>query len=269
MGDAEENVEQMRLPPARFGRAMKKGFRDVYDYLGLVVASSLIWSLVWLGLAAGWYALSRAVGVSVGLAVGCSAAALIIVAPLGAGLCRMAYRIVYRDDPSLLDIPDGFRGLLLPSWALAGINAAVTVVLIADAAFFFGAFGPFRGSWVGFALGALCLYLLLVWLMTALYHLPVLAAQRPMGQRRGAVAVIKKSFVLAAHNPGFTIGLFVVTLGLGILCALSVIGMLILYAGAVSIILTHALRELFVRYEIVEESRETVEDMGSKTEYGC
>jgi len=83
-----------------------------------------------------------------------------------------------------------------------------------------------------------------------------------MGQRQGWLPAVKKSLLLAAGNLLFTIGLFVVTLGFGILCALSVIGMLALYVGAVSVLLTHALRELYVRYGVVEEPPEAVEDRG-------
>jgi hypothetical protein len=91
---------------------------------------------------------------------------------------------------------------------------------------------------------------------------PAVAVQRPMGQRQGWLPAVKKSLLLAAGNLLFTIGLFVVTLGFGILCALSVIGMLALYVGAVSVLLTHALRELYVRYGVVEEPPEAVEDRG-------
>jgi hypothetical protein len=258
-----DSEEQPALPAGRLGRALKKGITDAYDHLGLVIASSFIWSAaVLIPAAVGTEVQRRVAAGGVWFAAAGVAFAVVVGAPLLAGVFRMAYRIAYRDDPSLADLLAGFRELLGSSCALAAVNLVIVGVLAADAAFFFGVFGPLRPNWLFFGLGTLCLYALLGWLMAALYQLPVLAAQRPMGQRQGWLPAVKKSFLLAAGNPLFTIGLFVVTLGFGILCALSVIGMLALYVGAVSVLLTHALRELYIRYGVVEEPPEAVEDRG-------
>jgi hypothetical protein len=258
-----DSEEQAALPAARLGRALKKGIADAYDRLGLMIASSIIWTVAVLAPAAIGAEIQRriALGGIVYAAAGLGVAAL-VGSPLLAGVFRMAYRIAYRDDPSLADLLSGFRELLGASWALAAVNLVVVTVLAADAAFFFGMIGPLGRNWLFFGLGTVCLYVLLAWLMAALYQLPVLAAQRPMGQRQGWLPAVKKSLLLAAGNPLFTIGLFVVTLGFGILCALSVIGMLILYIGAVSVLLTHALRELYIRYGVVQEPPEAAEDKG-------
>jgi hypothetical protein len=256
------NEEQTGLPRARLGLALKKGFRDTYDYLGLVIGSTLISGFLVL---ASMFLRQLLAGHVAGLwaDIGWFAAIVLVGAPFLAGVFRMGYKIVYRDDPGLGDLVSGFRELLLGSWALAGINVFVVGMLLVDAAFFFGILGPLKGNVIGHALGALILYVLLMWCMMAMYQLPALAAQGPLGQRRGAVAAVKKSFLFVAHNPGFTIGLFVAILGFGILCILSVIGMLILSVGAASILLTHATRELFIRYGVVEEPEVPKDDSWS------
>ncbi|MEN6371516.1 MAG: hypothetical protein ABFD64_05825 [Armatimonadota bacterium] len=256
--------EQVDISPARFGKALKKGFFDVYDRFGLTIAASLIWAVITaVPLGLGWDLWtgnpSKFRIFLAGLTI-----AVFIGTPVFAGIFKMAYKIVYHNDPGLGDILTGARELFLPSLSLALIDIAVISMLVIDALFFMGVFGPLKGKGnLGFSLaGILFLYLLVTWLMTVLYQLPVLAAQKPMGQRKGAVAAIKKSLLLAAHNPGFTIGLFVVILGFSILCAVSAFGMLILFAGTVSILLTHALRELYIRYKVIEEPPEIGEDKG-------
>lgn len=258
-----EETRQVELPRASLARALGKGIVDVYDRLGLVVAASFIWSVAVLIPVTVGLELQRRIPMRPPwLSIAGAAAAALIGGPILAGTFRMAYKAVYRDDPSLLDLFSGFRELLRSSLALVGVSAAAAAILAADSAFFFGIIGPLGRNWVFFAVGAACLYALLAWLMTAMYHLPALAAQRPMGQREGALAAIRKSLLLAAHNPGFTIGLFVVILGFTVLCTASVIGLPLLFAGTVSMVLTRALRELFLRYGIVEEPPEVVEDKG-------
>ncbi|MBI2843497.1 MAG: hypothetical protein HYX78_08865 [Armatimonadetes bacterium] len=244
---------------------MKIGIADAWDRLGLVVASSLIWALVVLvPVAVAAELAKKQPSAALWITIISLAAAVLLGAPLLAGIFRMAYKIVYREDPGLEDLAAGFRELSRSAISLALLNVAVVGVLTVDALFLLGVIGPFKGGPVLALAGILCIYLLLGWTAAAIYQLPALAAQRPMGQREGAIAAIKKSFLLAAHNPAFTIGLFVVILGLGILCAVSVLGMLVLYVGLVSVILTRALRELYIRYGIVEEPPEVVEDAGWK-----
>lgn len=255
--------EQPEFLTARLGKAIKKGFSDAYDRFGLVIAASLIWvAFAAVPLSIGWEIQRRLPASGISFALAGIIAAMIISAPALAGIFRMAYKTAYHDDPGLGDIYSGARELLLPAIGLAVINVFAVVLLLIDAMFFMGLFGPLRGNWFYFGIGVFFLYLLAAWLVTAVYHLPALAAQRPLGQRTGAIAAVKKSLILAAHNPGFTIGLFIVILGFGILCAVSVFGMLILFAGTVSMVLTHAVRELYIRYRVVEDTPEVVEDKG-------
>lgn len=273
----KENEEQVNLKPARLGRALKKGLRDTWDYLGLVLVASAIFTLVALLPAFGTLVETINPTARPWPEIVGSVLAVILLPLVLTGIFRMAYKIVYRDDPGITNIASGFGELLLSGWLLALINILVIGVLVVDIAFFFGRIGPLKGSWFGYIIGALSIYALIIWLMMAMYQLPTLVAQRPRGQREGAIAAVKKSFLLVMGNPGFTTELFIAILGTSILCVLSVIGarispvvavfavlsilvMLVLYAGTVSILLTHALRELFIRYGVVEDQPDVVVD---------
>lgn len=272
-----ENEKQPELKPARFGKVIKKSFSDIWDYLGLVIVSSAICTLILLLPGMLSLFLGHIPGAGTVVKVAGSFVVLLIFPPVLAGVFAMAYRIVYKRSPGLLDIALGFKDLLLHSWLIALINIVVIGILLTDIAFFFGLFGPLKGSLIGYIVGALSLYLLLMWMMMTMYQLPALVAQKPLGQQRGALPAVKKSFLLAIGNPGFTIKLFVVILGfsvlgilsvvaarispiIGVFAVLSIVVMLVLYAGAVSIILTHALRELFIRYGVIEEPSDTPVD---------
>lgn len=248
-----DTEEQIELAPARLGRALGGGISDLWDRLGLVVASNLIWIVAVL---LPWLLADRLLRApAAGLAV-----SVLLGAPIIVGTFKMAYNIVYHDDPSLKDLAWGFTGSPRAWLELVLVDILVIGALLTDAAFFSGVFGPLGGNRPAAMLAVAAIYALVLWLVMSLYQFPALAAQKPMSQREGAIPAIKKSLLLAAHNPGFTIGLFVVILGFGVLCALSVIGMLVLYVGAVPIILTHALRELFARYGVVMEACENMED---------
>ena len=251
-------VEKVALKPISLGQVLKRGFSDAWDRLGLVVASSLVWSLSVI-VPISIFSLARNIYMFVaGLVV-----AWIISTPILIGIFRMAQKVVYRDDPSFGDVMGGFRVLRWSAYAMSAINIGTIAILSMDAVYFLGVTGQTKlPKLLTLGIGVLSVYVLVGWMLAMLYQSPALVAQKPFGQRPGAIQAIKKSWLLAIGNPVFTIGLFVVILGFSVLSALSVIGMLILYAGVVSIILTRALRELFVRYGVVEESSEENVDSG-------
>jgi hypothetical protein len=252
------NNEPIQLKPARLGRTLKKGFSDAYDRLGLVIVASIIWSVATLGpMAVAWEVQRRVHTHWLWIIVAGFAASVLIGTPILAGVFRMAYKIVYRDDPALIDIFIGARELFKAGYGLILLNIIIVGVIVTDIAFFFGWFGPLKGSVLAYVTGSIAIYLLLGWLAAAMYQMPILSAQKSLSQKEGAIPAIRKSLLLIMDNPGFTIGLFVVILGFSVLCVLSRVGMLILYVGTVSIVLTRALRELYVRYGMVEDTAES------------
>lgn len=247
--------------PASLGRALRRGVRAAYDQLGWVVGITL----------ASFAATAGVLSLSVWAAnlAGVASGPFRVVIPLpgvfvyylcAVGAFYYAGRSAAYRHPALGDFWTGVRVLFWPALVLFAIDALVGGVLVGDAVFFL-ALGSARNSGLFAALGVLCAYLAVVWATMCQYHLPLLVAQLDMESGPRPAVVIRKAFLLTADNPGFTATLFLVIIAIAVLCALpALIGMAILFLGATAFILTHSLRELFVRYGIVEEEPDLVEE---------
>lgn len=250
--------EQQIIRPASLGRALRKGFRDAYDHLGYVVAASfftfIIASLVF---SLGW-AVYRVIP---------SAVALLLFIPAvmaiwlwTAGILYYVNKSVFNEHPSIRDTLHGIKVLLLPAILLFIVDFVITTILIGDAYFFFRMAAARKTIAFSMA-GVFFASIALIWLMMLQYHLPLLVAQLKMESGPRVGVILRKSFLLLADNLIFTLGLFVVIIAFTALCILPrFIGIVVLYPGVVAFLLTHALRELFIKYGIVEEEPEVVED---------
>jgi hypothetical protein len=250
--------EPATVRPASLGRALKKGFRAAYDHLGYVVLVSFVSILGAVGLMGlGWKAIAA-------LRPGMLGAVFFVPGMLFYYLCTIgvfyyADKSVYHEHPSLADTWRGIGKLFWPALGLFVIDGVVAVVLLGDAAFFLS----IKSKAVGVVVGVVCLYLAAAWLMAAIYHLPLLPAQIRMESGPRPFVIIRKSFLLALGSPGFTLGLAFAIITLAVLCALPAgLGTAMLFLGFAAFLLTHGLRELFVRYGVVEEEPEVVEDRG-------
>ncbi len=246
--------------PASLGRALSRGFRAAYDHLGYVVFVTFV-SFV---LTAGLFSAAVAGANAIGRAGGMVKMLFFIPAALAAwllatGVFYFANKSVYHEYPTLADTWRGIGELLWPALALFFTDLLVTAVLVGDAIFFLGV----RGGPVFLALGILSGYITLVWLMMLMYQLPLLPAQAKMESGPKPLVIVRKSFLLVADNPGFTVGLFLVIIALAVVCAVpGFVGMAVFFMGATAFVLTHALRELFIKYGIVEDEPDVVEDHG-------
>jgi len=229
------------------GKTLKKWLVDSYDYLGLVLASSFVWFGVTLG----------GVGVITKIDLRSNPILLLgllavfyifLVAPLTAGVYALARRIVTRDDPSLVDMLEGFKELLFESWALGFAQAFVTLVILVNAWFYLS-----HGGLALRILGVLALYILIFWMFSVTYHYPLMLEQRP-----GTLKIVKRGFLLALDNTGFTAGVFFVIILLTCFCGITLLGMALLYLGMLSILQTRALRAVFVKYGVLPPEREYV-----------
>ncbi|MCE5200385.1 MAG: hypothetical protein ABFD54_10760 [Armatimonadota bacterium] len=237
-------------------KSLGRGFKCAYDHLGYVVFVTLA-SFV---LTAMVLSLTMVVkGKTVPFA------ATVFVAVLVSWMCAVgafyyANRAVYYEHPGILDTLTGIRVLALPALKLFLIDILVLAVLVCDAVFFLGL--AISNKSLLFAMpGVLFGYGALIWMMMAMYHLPLLPAQLDMDSGTGPWVIIKKSFLLMAGSPGFTVGLFLVIIAFAVICALPVlIGTAIIFMGAAAFVLTHALRELFIKYGVVEEEPEVIDD---------
>ena len=246
-----QDNQQLPLEPAKLGQALKRGVGDIYDRLGLVIFAGFLWFVAVLVPISIGAELSRHAS-HVFLFVGVLAAFLLSV-PLMAGVFEMARRVVMREEPSIADLKAGFTQFLGPAMKLALTDLVVTVVILVDVAFFFGRMGPKGGlhSPLLVVIGVFLVYILLAWLTMMLYHFPIL-----IWQKSSTTAVLKRGFLLTVDNPTFTIGLLFAIILLTILCVVTVIGMAVLFMGAAAILTTNALRELFIKYKMIEEPPE-------------
>lgn len=253
--------EQLTRRPAGLGRALGRGLRDAYDNLGYVVAvtfaSFLITSAVL------WSALLTAKAAGAGP---CLAWRMALLPTAFTGwLCAVGAfyyvgKVVCCEHPTAGDVWQGIRTLFVPAVGLFVVDCLFVAVLVVDVEFFLAVSRAKAGIPL-MMLGILSGYLALVWVMMSLYHLPVLVAQTRMESGPRTRIILRKAFLLTFDNPVFTVGLFLVIITFTVLCALPrFIGMAILYLGVTAFLLTHALRELFIKYGIVEEEPEVVED---------
>lgn len=246
--------------PASLNKALKLGFRGAYDSLGYVVGASFV---AFIGSAV----VLTVMALIAGRVKGAGPVGLLLIVPglLVAWLCAVGIfyyvrKAIYHEHPAPADTLEGIRRLAAPVLALFVVDLLVTTLLIGDLAFFVLAFRA-KGGAAFAALGIISAYIALMWLLMSVYHLPLLVAQLEMesGPRLGKI--LYKSFLLAADNPGFTVGLFVVIIAFATLCALpAMLGMALLFPGVAAFLLTCSLRELFIRYGVVEEEPEIVED---------
>jgi hypothetical protein len=254
------NDERIPSRTASLGLALRRGFSAAYDHLGYVVFvtfASFVSASVLTGAA---ITAASKLGRSGGMAKIVLFLPVVITLWLFAvGVYYYAKKSVYHEYPTFSDTWTGIKTLLGPALKLLILDLAVTVLLLGDTLFFLSV----KGGLVFQIVGVLCGYIALVWMMMAMYHLPLLVAQLGMESGPKPMVVVRKSFLLVADNPGFTVGLFLVIIALAVICAvLGFVGMAVFYLGATAFVLTHALRELFIKYGIVEDEPETVEDKG-------
>ncbi len=191
--------------------------------IGAAAAAVLTLVLSWYGLVCGW-------GVNV----------------------LLAHRIAYFLDPG----PDAFRDFwrvhLRAALGLATVQLVVSGVMLADAAFFLT-----RSSLPLRMAGMLMVYLLLLWLMMQLWQWPFLIAEEG-----GVLKAVRKSGLLLLDNPFFTLGAFSVTMTAGALLLVSGIGAVAALGGLGACFVVRTHRELLMKYGLVEDEPDIVEDDG-------
>ena len=244
--------------PVSLGRAIKRGFRDAYDHLGYVVFATFATFIITAAVVTLTGALLRVRwGEPWVLQVPLVIPSLLVAWLCAVGVFYYANRSISHEHPALVDTWVGIKKLFVPALGVFALDFLITAVLVGDMVFFLTMFAA-NGTLLFAVLMILFGYLSIVWATTAMYHLPVLVAQLEMESGPRATVVLRKSFLLMADNPGFTVGLFLITIALAVLCAAAaLVGMATVYLGAVAFLLTRALRELFVKYGVVEEEPES------------
>lgn len=233
---------------ARLALGLRLGLRDTYDFLGSVLLMSVLCSLTALvaalgGLSIGVSLLPRLPGLLSLAPGGMLALAGLVLAggPLAAGVYRFCRNAASRQEPELFDLAWGFRHALGRSLRLAAVQAAVTVVLVANAGFYLGQRYP-----VLTVLGAIFGYVLCFWAMAMLYQWPLLAEQEIPVR-----SLLKKSALLVLDNFPYSLLLGILLLVLTVLLWGFVIPGVILWGGLSAMLLTQATRELLRKYDVL------------------
>jgi uncharacterized membrane protein YesL len=177
-------------------------------------------------------------------AAGCASFYILVVSPAIAGVFALSRKIITRDEPSLFDLVRGARRFLTASWLLSLSQILITSVIVANIWFYLT-----HGSAPMKILGILFIYALLFWAQSSIYHFPVLIEQNP-----GLLKTLKRGFLLALDNVGFTAGMFFVIILLTCLLGATVVCVLLLYPGLLSMVESCALRALFEKYGLVEKA---------------
>jgi uncharacterized membrane protein YesL len=256
--EAGESAEPARPAPgtarrAKLGLALRLGFRDTYDYLGVVLLVSLLWTAAASlsltgGLAVGSLLFAPLPGMLPGFLAALAALAglVFVCAPLTAGCFRFARNAAARSEPEVFDLAWGYRRAFGRSLALGGVQTVVGVMLAGDSYFFLSLRQPLAG-----AVGVIFGYAFLFWTLMALFSWPLLAGQPAGAAPEGTLRILKKSALLVLDNFGFTLGLALVVLLLSALLWGTVIGGLVLWPGATAMLLTQAARELLRKYGLL------------------
>lgn len=250
--------EKTTLPPAKLGKALAKGFRAAYDSLGYVVSASFGTFLVCAGLLTLASLIARHIKSPVAMLL--FVPALLAAWLAEVGMLYFARKSVYEGHAALSDTWEGIGKLIRPAIGLFVADLAITVVLAGDAMFFME-MSHARNRNLFTAVAIFFTYLTIVWLLMWLYHLPLLVAQLHMESGPRVTVILRKGFLLMADNTSFTVWFFVAIIAFTVLCALpGLLGMAVLFPGAVAFLLTCVLRELLIKYGVVEQEPEAVED---------
>lgn len=231
---------------------MREGLRLVWDRLGLILALSLTWTLLFslpLTLAQRLPASLPPLARNGALLL---AAALILSAPT-AGMFLVAHRVCERDEVAYTDLWRGAARLFAPATRLGLLHAAVIILFPINLWFYLSVRSP-----LGVLASLACLYALLLWLMMTVTHFPLLVAQetgvfdepdRPA--KRGVRAVLRRSLYLALGEPFWQLGLLAALAVITALLFVTVALPPLLWPGTLAVLTTQAARALLVKYGIL------------------
>jgi hypothetical protein len=261
--DRGQDAASELRPRPPFWSTVRRAVRESWDYLGTVLFTSALVMLAFvflaIALAYGLMQLApppapvpRSTGGAGTLPARSDAAAWLLlglsfliaasaIGPLLAGVHGLVRRIVARDDPGLTDLFHEARARAPAAVALAALQTGLVLLLWVDL-LFFGASPllPLKG------LAALCFYALLLWGLMLPYQWPLLVEGAGSPLR-----VVKKSFLLVLDNLPFTIGVALLTLLFSLLCAITTVGMVLLWTGSLAFFHTVATRALLRKYGLL------------------
>jgi hypothetical protein len=241
------------LPPASLGRSLRHAFRLIWDRLGIVLLVSLTGTVVLL--------LSLTLGLLVPLALPAllrtffvGLVTVIALSPLVAVSFDMAIRIASHREITFHSFRHGVRQFSAVAIRLGVFHFVVSMVVALNVTFYLQ-----LGGLLGRAAVVLCLYLLLFWSAMAVYQGPLLILQETgafdepgRSAKRGAKAVIRRSFFLVVGEPLYSVGLGLATLAWTILALLTAVGAAMLWLGGFCVLTTVSTMKLMAKYGVMD-----------------
>lgn len=238
--------------PLRLVDAVKNGLRASWDRLGLVIALSLTWTLLLMGLFSADHLLASRTSFPARLAV-LAALISLVLGPALAGACHVAYRAVTNQEATYFDFWQGAFRLYGQAARMALAQIVVAGVLTANFWFYARLGGLF-----GLMAALFCGYVALFWLTMTQFHYPLLVAQEAgvfdepdHRARRGVWATQRRAFFLVLSRPFYAFSLLALTAPFTVACYVLMIPLLAAWLGVISLLLAHALRILLIALEVI------------------
>lgn len=250
----KQAIERVRKPDIR--KATLAGLREGYFNLGFVLFGSAMTTLITFGLA--WI-------ISVILRPFAAWQLPFYLIPMLAGwLCSVgvydyAYKGMTHEHPVVMDAMTAIRDLMRPALLLFVTDLFITLVVISDLVYCW-MLAMSKGGLALTALAVFCFYLLIIWTMMTLYHLPLLVDG---GKEATVAGILKRAFILTFGNPVFTLMLFLAIIAFALICALPAFaGWVALLVGGCAFFCCSAVKELFISYGLTPDDPTEPEDKG-------
>lgn len=182
--------------------------------------------------------------------------AVTALSPPVAASYDVAVRIATHREITFLQFMQGMRQFGGVAIRIGLVHLLVGVLLALNVTFYLQLGGVPGGAAV-----VLCLYLMLFWSAMALYQGPLLVLQetgtfdepdRPA--KRGAKAVIRRSFYLVVGEPLFSLGLWLAALIWSALACVTAVGAAMLWFGGACVLTTVATLALLAKYGVVDSA---------------
>ncbi len=222
---------------------IKKGLWNIYDHLGGLIITNLVWFLVMLPvflLAAGFLIVPVAQLGPAGIVSSTAAATVLIwlCPPTVAVLTRTWVWAEY-GRMSLTDMWPAFKLRWWTSLILMVLSSLTILVLGGNAWFYFDRF-PENLTWVGMMLGGLMLWGAL-FVVSASFHAAIIIARMP---DLSVKQVLRQSIALAVGRPVKTLLVLAMTMGLVVVLVISKFGLLLFFVTMPAMFACTAQREL-------------------------
>lgn len=223
------------------GRALIRTFKDVYEFLGITIMTSLAW-FVLLALAAWGLSLVKRLPL---LAVPAGILLLIVLGPVTAAASSVMNKVVHRNEVGFADFISALRKYFGRGLGLVSVQGLIFAVIVSDFLFFL----RFPSQFVRIASGLWVYAFLFAAAMTS-FEFPLLVEQDI-----GILGVLKKSALLVLDNPVYS--LFILVYGI-LITAISIVippAAALLFIGALGLLQNRALLQLLEKYGLWSEKR--------------